>query len=445
MLARATVNRRAISRKPPPESNPIGQTPLLGKTCLYASGYKAEKTDWIAKALKMNPYMSWSIVLVVAGGLGYYYTNGTKPKGRRASRTVVEKVESLVPAPKPKKQKDRKTADASSAPVRKPDEKSSVPDAPVYTADDEGDVSTQEFAKRLAAARTGVVVGESKPRAKETRTKTAPIRNVPESGGSEVSSHVSTGTVSNSGADADDDLSDVPVVVSADDISDMLEKPAPGASVLRLTGSLATEEKKKKAQSFKPVETKKQRQNRQKNEARKQANQEAEADRRQLLEKQLRTAREAERREAARKSPGAPATNAWTTPKTAPSTSNDAYTPTAQHTAPLLDTFEPEASQPASTHPASNGKWAHNLPPEEEQMRMLGVSQDGEDWTTVPSKKIKKKSTKAEDSALDMGAPDAPAAPEVEPVNEWVAPKVSKVPVPDSREKGHPLDSDWAA
>jgi hypothetical protein len=121
-------------------------------------------------------------------------------------------------------------------------------------------------------------------------------------------------------------------------------------------------------------------------------------------------------------------------------------TPIVSHNAPLLDTFEPAASsitQPSQTAP--NGKWAQDLPPEEEQMRILGLSPGEEDWTTVPSKKTKKKGAKAEDGAPDVSAaPEAPAAV-AEPVREWVAPKVSKVPVPDSREKGHPLDSDWAA
>lgn len=108
---------------------------------------------------------------------------------------------------------------------------------------------------------------------------------------------------------------------------------------------------------------------------------------------------------------------------------------------PLLDTFDPEPSE-------SSNKWTQNLPPEEEQMRILGVSQSSDDWTTVPSKKAKKKSTKTEDGGADGSASDTPAAG-AESSTERTAPKKTvtpaRIPIPDARVKGHPLDSDWAA
>lgn len=289
----------------------------------------------------------------------------------------------------------------------------------------------------MAAARSGVSVGETKPKArKEKRAKAqAPAQ---ESTGSELS----TRAPSSNGADADDDLSSTDVVApSANNVSDMLEQPAPGPSVLRLTGSFETKEKKSKAQAFKPVETKKQRQNRQKNENRKYANQEAETERRKLLEKQLHTAREAERREAGRKQSAAPATsNAWTSNTNG--TAEKAPAPAVVNTSlPLLDTFEPTTSQAASS-----STWA-NLPPEEEQMRILGVAAPSvdEDWTTVSSKKekAKKRAAKAEESANETSASEASPTTTEPQVTEWVAPKVTAVAVP--RGKNHPLDSDWAA
>ncbi|KAL1973532.1 hypothetical protein VTN31DRAFT_6167 [Thermomyces dupontii] len=379
----------------------------------------------------MNPYLSWAIVLVVAGGLGWYYTEGSRSKGRTSVRTAAEKNEAPLAAPKQKKQKSRKSPGASSAPARKVEEKPAQ-SAPVYTTGEETDVDNKEFAKQLAAARTGVAVGETKN--KERRVRTTPIANAPESGSSEVSGRFST-----NGADADDDLSssDLP---SKDDVSDMLEKPAPGASVLRLTGSMESKPKQAKQPVKKPAETKKQRQNRRKNEEQKQLMEEAEKERRRLLEKQLHTAREAERQEA-KKAPSASATNAWKTtqPPAHPEAKVNGVSTAAN--VPLLDTFDPEPSQ------ASN-KWAQNLPPEEEQMRILGVSQSSDDWTTVPSKKAKKKTTKTEDGGADGSASDTPAAG-AESSTERAAPKKTitpvKMPIPDARVKGHPLDSDWAA
>lgn len=380
----------------------------------------------------MNPYVSWAIVLVVTGSLGYYYSNTGKPRGRTPVRAVPEKVEAPAPAPKQKKPKPRKSPEPADA---VPQQKASSPAPPVYTADDEEDVDTRDFAKRLAAARTGVAVGETtkaKPR-KEKRSKAVPAA-------------AAESAASSNGADADDDLSSTEnVAVSSTDVSDMLEKPAPGASVLRLTGSVESKEKKQKAQAFKPVETKKQRQNRQKNEARKQINQEAEAERRKLLEKQLHTARESERQEAARQKPAAPQSNAWSSA----SKTNGAHAAAPVAAAPaasngaLLDTFEP-ATPASSSKPA--GTWTNNLPPEEEQMRILGVSQPDEDWTTVPSKKEKtKKKAKADESANEASASEASVVVAESKPAEAALPPVAVTQVPIPRGKNHPLDSDWAA
>jgi hypothetical protein len=392
----------------------------------------------------MNPYLSWTIVLVVAGGLGWYYTNGSKPKGRTALKTTTERSEtSLLSPPKPKK-KARKTPEPTPPPVRKPEEKANVQSVPVDTADDEEDINNQDFAKRLTAAKTGVAPPESaKTGNKEKRGKKAAAP--PESTGSELSgSHLSTRTSSTTGADADDDLSSAgsPVVnatvPSTDFISDMLESPAPGASVLRLTGSMESAGKKQRPQSFKQVESKKQRQQRLKNEARKQQIQEAEEQRRKLLEKQLHTAREAERRASAQRQSASPAANAWNT-KPVNNTGNGAPKVAASHNVPLLDTFQAEKPAAAVTQPdRSSGTWSQDLPPEEEQMRILGVT-DEEDWTTVSTKKGKKKVPKAEGSVSDASVAEAQAPA------EFVAPRVSPIPVPDGRGKGHPLDSDWVA
>ncbi|KAF3398007.1 hypothetical protein F1880_005984 [Penicillium rolfsii] len=388
--------------------------------------------------MTMNPYLSWAILLVVAGGLGWYYTNGSTPKAKTAVRTAVEKTEAVVA---PKKQKRSKPKAPEPAVAKKPEVKTVV--SPQTTEDDQPDeeVDRKEMARRLAAIKNGTspaLASTSKSQKKKAK-KAVQL---------ESGSHASSTT----GADADDDLSPAAspevtaTISSAGYVSDMLEAPAPGASVLRVTGNIESEPKKQKAQSFKQVETKKQRQNRLKNEARKQQVQEAEVERKKLLEKQLHTAREFERQEAARSKP--PTTNAWQTQGAKPVVNGSSQaavtTPAAPGAAPvqLLDTFEPSTTAPAQK------KWDQNLPSEEEQLRILEASSAGDDWTTVSSKKVsKKKGGKADESFSEASASESQPAP-VAPLP--VEPRVTVTPtyLPDilrSREKGHPLDSDWAA
>ncbi|KAJ6180865.1 hypothetical protein N7519_011326 [Penicillium mononematosum] len=333
----------------------------------------------------MNPYISWAILLVVAGGLGWYYTNGTTPKAN-VIRTAVEKTETTV-APKKSKRKP------SSRPPTTEDEK---PDE---------EIDRKEMARRMAGLKTNAP-------AQPAPTKPAPTKSQKKNKKKAAQLDVSdTRASSTTGAEADDDLSSAgspsvnATVPSAGYVSDMLEAPAPT--------------KKQKPQAFKEVETKKQRQQRLKNEARKQQVQEAEVERKKLLEKQLHTAREAERREAARST--APAANAWQTKGNA---------------APV------KTNGNGGSHPAPA-----NLPSEEEQMRLLGAAKGDDEWTTVSKKQPKKKGAKSDESVSETSASENQSTP-VAPAP--VEPRVTVTPtyLPDilrSREKGHPLDSDWAA
>ncbi|OJJ49794.1 hypothetical protein ASPZODRAFT_1030471 [Penicilliopsis zonata CBS 506.65] len=398
----------------------------------------------------MNPLVSWALLLVVAGGLGYYYTNGPNAKGKPVIKPLLEKVDNIPAAAKKQKRKVRKSPEPAAAPARP------VEATPVIAVTEnerpEQDVDQKEMARRLTAAKNGTPLATSAGNKKK------------KAGSSERSvSSVSTRTSSTAGADADDDLSPAtsPVVQatvpgSAGYVSDMLEAPAPAASVLRVTGSLPEEQpKKQKAQTFKPVETKKQRQQRLKNEARKQQVQEAEEQRRKLLEKQMHTARESERREAAAKAQRAPTTNAWAakdvTNVASSSSSSSAPAAAAKNikkTVELLDTFDAKENQPVSS---SSSKWTQEeLPTEEEQLRLLGASTTEDEWTTV-SKKPKKKGGKTDESVSEASASEsqpyvaAAAAPAVKPVE---LPAVTQVYIPDilrNQGKGHPLDSDWAA
>ncbi|CAG8091626.1 unnamed protein product [Penicillium olsonii] len=385
--------------------------------------------------MNMNPYISWAILLVVAGGLGWYYTGGSTPKAKTVIRSTAEKTEAAV-APKKQKRKSKPAPEPATA--KKPEVQTVV--SPPTTEDEKPDeeIDRKEMARRMAGMKAGP------PAAAPAPTKSQK-KNKKKSAQLDVSD---TRASSTTGAEADDDLSPAAspsvnaTVPSAGYVSDMLEAPAAGASVLRVTGNVENQPKKQKAQTFKEVETKKQRQQRLKNEARKQQVQEAEVERKKLLEKQLHTARESERREAARSS--APAGNAWQT-KEAPAKANGAShpAPVAAAAAPvdLLDTFESSAPAPK--------KWQQNLPSEEEQMRLLEATNGNDEWTTVSKvkKQPKKKGGKTDESVSETSASENQSAP-VAPVP--VEPRVTVTPtyLPDilrSREKGHPLDSDWAA
>lgn len=398
----------------------------------------------------MNPYLSWAIVIATAGGLGWYY-NRPKSKAKAPVKPFTEKPENTQTSKKQKRKNNKKSPEPSSAPQNKTDQKpeKSEPQLKVDTFDEQDEeVDKKELAKRFEAVKTGALSppnasgGKSQKKNKKNK-KNAAASTPPVNGNAERSpSRVSTGTSSTTGADADDDLSsagspkpNATTVPNGQDVSDMLEPPAPGASVLRVTGSVESEPKKQKPQSFKPVETKKQRQQRLKNEDRKRQVQEAEQERRKLLEKQLHSAREAERQEAAAKPKPAPATNAWAN-KNEKITTNGI--PKADQTpkVELLDTFDNESA------PKPNG----DVPSEEEQMKMLGVSNEDE-WTTVGNKKSKKKTGKSDESVSEASNSDSVPAPSAPlPAEPKVTVKQTYIPdILRSGQKNHPLDSDWVA
>ncbi|RJE20377.1 hypothetical protein PHISCL_07273 [Aspergillus sclerotialis] len=393
-----------------------------------------------------NPYISWAIVLVVAGGLGYYY-NGPKPKERVSAKPSAEKVDH-APTAKKQKRKVKKSPEPSVAPTTRTVE-SPVVESKQETEKPDEEIDNKEMAKRFAAVKSGTPLSADSGKSQKSKKKKSAAAQLEGGSSDRSASRVSTRTPSSTGADADDDLSSTgsPVVnasaPAAGYVSDMLEAPAPGASVLRVTGSMESEKKKQKPQSFKQVETKKQRQQRMKNEARKAQVQEAEEQRRKLLEKQLHSARESERREAAR-SKSAP-TNVWQTKDNANANGiQKTQTPAQAPKVDLLDTFEPEA--PSAQPDGSSKKWSQGLPSEDEQMRMLGATNGQDEWTTVSSKKIKKKGGKADDSVSEASASESQPTTAPAPAQ----PKITVTPtyIPDvlrSTGKGHPLDSDWAA
>ena len=231
------------------------------------------------------------------------------------------------------------------------------------TADaEEEDIDNREFAKQMSGLKTGTSLAKtdnsknkSKKQGKRAELPLNSFNALPVNGAS-TSKDLSNAS-SITGADADDDLSPAtspPIgaaqTATSGDISDMLEAPAKGHSILRLTGTEKEKPQAKVQKSAQQPETKKQRQQRRKNEEKKEAREQAERERKALLEKQLRTAREAEGRPAKNGVGSAPTTNAWNQPS---STNNltSSTLPSATNTMASND------KAPASK--AEDAKYAH--------------------------------------------------------------------------------------
>lgn len=358
--------------------------------------------------------------------------------------------------------------------------------APSLNVDEAGDdgINNEEFARQLSGVKAGTSLSaptkSSQP--KKTR-KLGQANGISNAESNMVPVHKDPSAPSSTtGADGDDDMSPTnspplgPATTSVGKggVTDMLESPTPGPSILRLTEPTQPPRpgQSKMVKSIQAEETKKQRQNRQKNEAKKLERQEAEKERRILLEKQLRTAREAEGRPAKNGVPVSkpPAINKWTTPATdLESAQPTLEAPGNSSGASLLDTFE-ESPRPVASElrdskhngNAAAGKepWEQNMPSEEEQMRML-TELNGDGWQTVEKpKKREKSSTAGTDEILSTKGTNHSNAENdsfrlgkdngKENIKDDEKP-VSRVDERGYRdgkyvpyaETGHPLDSDW--
>ena len=416
----------------------------------------------------MDPWKSWAIVGVVGVGAAYYYSQSGKSKrGRgRPAATLADQNQQRASSSRNdskdtgKKKGKAKASDASdpaasdaadvssASPQTSPSErvkrrkggkqqpsklaqssagdlsKERELDRDNAEEQDEG-MSNAEFAKQLSQLKTGtslkkpVTTGETKKARNQGKRNELPPEALnggsPRVNGITRSQDMST-TSSTTGADADDDLS-LPVspefgatestTPSGLDVSDMLEPPSKGPSVLRLTEPVnqppVRQPKPQKAAA--EPETKKQRQNRKKNEEKKAMREQAEQERRVMLEKQLRTAREAEGRPAKNGMGTArpPSTNAWSNPTSAPTKSE--ASPTTLENVPLLDTLEDRESTTGSGTKHTNGSgdntvadgktWNRGFPSEEEQIRLMNEMDSDNAWSTVPSGKGKKRSAVA--------------------------------------------------
>ena len=458
----------------------------------------------------MEPWKSWAVVGVVGVGAAYYYTQSGKSKrvrGRAAAITADKDQrrasESRNNTNDTRKEKGKgkasgasdqavsDAADASSASVQtSPSERakkrkggkqqpsklarssavevSKEREADVDNEEEENEgMSNADFANQLSQLKTGtslkkpVTTNESKKTRKQGKRNELPPE-VPngsafKANGVASAQDMST-TSSTTGADADDDLS-LPVspefgatqatTPSGLEVSDMLEPPAKGPSVLRLTEPVnpqpARKPKEKKAAP--EPETKKQRQNRQKNDEKKAMREQAEKDRRVLLEKQLRTAREAEGRPA-KNGMGAskpPSSSAWSSSASAATEAKAPPPPSTNE--PLLDTFEEDTSN-ANSSPngvTSSGDcmsvdekaWNRDIPSEEEQLRLINEMDSDNAWSTVPSGKSKKKSGTAGTltGTVAAGAHKAESSGSKKPSSNNSAPSFTNTQTPNYNNK----------
>jgi len=306
-----------------------------------------------------------------------------------------------------------------------------------YTPDFSSDdgVDNREFARQLASVKQGTNLSTAK-KTDEKRQKSVKQSRARSIDDELVSDNKASAPSSTAGADADDDESPIAspevTAVDAGDVTDMLEPKSAGPAVLRLTDTDKVKQpKEKNAKAPEKVETKKQRQNRQKTEAAKVAREETEKQRQVALEAQRRLARISEGR-AAKDGSAFMAAQApksvWTGNGAKASSTNSSVTNGDYVAVQPLDTFDTSSHTDVSTTKTApvtsnnNDSWMSSLPSEEEQMEIL---RGQEEWSTVTTKKAgkgKKKEPVA--GSISESEPSAPAA--AQPKQVAFAPVVSQ-------------------
>lgn len=355
----------------------------------------------------------WLLIVVITGIGGYrYYLDQQKKANKQNARLRGRDVLANQPKKDNKAKKQRvesfasqnkaqpksyATAASASAPA---------PEVKAATSKSRDEVDDRAFAQQMANNKQNKfatkITSEQKHKQKSVKQSKAKEINESNKATEDDDFAKESAPSSNAGADADDDQSPVtsPSIgaVDATGVSDMLEQPSTGPSVLRLTG---TEEKPKKAKRVKtpePTETKKQRQNRQKREQEKAFREEQEKERKVLEEAQRRTARQAEGRPAKDGTVFAAAqkANAW-----AEKIGNGDSQKAAPAVHQPLDTFDDFAKSAAA--PVTNGSenkenvkqsgnkaaWTENPYTEEQQLKMFEAEDDSK-WQSVETKKAKK-------------------------------------------------------
>lgn len=384
----------------------------------------------------LSTLAGWTAIIAIAGL--YYYLTKEKQQQRGRRLTVTKQpVKPIESREKPKSKKLRKDNDddaklgkkdqKKSSQVAKPENEKPVTTPKINKKEDDEEMSNRRFARELANAKNGTIlaakteVGGRQRSVKQSKAQEKPATF-------DTSSERATASSSATGGDADDDQSstnspemtatalDTPVANGG--ISDMLEAPAPGPSILRITEPTnPTKPKKSKAPAaFEAVETKKQRQNRKKAEAKKFDREDEEKDRKTLMEKQRRAAREAEGRAA----------KDGSSFMAAKSLSSSAWTPEKQNNgdkgkgSALLDTFTPTALPAKPKGPVVPDDYVYPVEYNYSESEIFGSDwakvseeeqvayavEDSKNWQTVVGKEKKKgkKGAGSNDEASDSNA-----------------------------------------
>ncbi|PQE11202.1 Nuclease subunit C protein [Rutstroemia sp. NJR-2017a BVV2] len=360
--------------------------------------------------------IGWLVLIGAAGA--YWYYNANKVKSKVKATTPAKQISKAFEdrkEPKSKKAKkdgglsngdqDAKTSEKKMKPQnpRKPEQKRETPKfVDVDTDNDDDAESNRKFALQFAQAQAGTKFSSTAAagnRQKSVKQSRAQEKQKAESG------NMTAGSATAGDADDDQSFTDSPEVgptgvVSpvSNGISDMLEAPAPGPSVIKVTEPTnpqpAKKEKAKPAPA--PVETKKQRQNRAKVEAARIAREEEEKERKIKEEKQRRTAREAEGRapKDGRQFMASqqPQTSAWTGPS-----ANGGSTGKFD----LLDTTEDTSSStptvPAKSENTSESKVGGSSWVDDDE-RVKSAIEESREWSQVQSKKRKTKKENKENT-----------------------------------------------
>lgn len=404
----------------------------------------------------------WLLIVVITSIGGYrYYLDQQKKANKQNARLKGREVQANQPKKDNKAKKQRVESFASQNKAQPKSYATAVTTAPspetkAAPSKSRDEIDDRAFAQQMANNKQNKFVTKtsSEQKHKQKSVKQSKAKEISEA--NKVAENDDFGKESapssNAGADADDDQSPItsPSVSAADTtgVSDMLEQPSTGPSVLRLTG---TEEKPKKAKKTtipEPTETKKQRQNRQKREQEKAFREEQEKERKILEEAQRRTARLAEGRAAKDGSAfvAAQKANAWSDKKSNGTSANAVHQP--------LDTFD--NSSKASAAPAkvndhenkenikqsgTKTNWAENPYTEEQQLKMFEAEDDSK-WQSVATKKGKKakKTTAGIASSEDGSANETPAPVAAPPATSTPAAK-PKAAVTNGRPKAQPINS----
>ncbi|KAJ0121523.1 hypothetical protein J7T55_008687 [Diaporthe amygdali] len=380
--------------------------------------------------LTNKTFVGYATLFVVVGLVGYTQHNAKQVKQQKLASQKQRVQDSREQPKKENKAKRQRMESFASESSKQPQPKAQPKSyaaatqskAKDYSSDD--GVDNREFAKQMAQNKKSKFAPKVNNEQKQKSVKQSKAKDIShETPADNGKASAPSAPSSTAGIDGDDDQSSAasPIVAAADPtgISDMLEQPASGPSVLRLTDTAEKQQKPRQAKAPQPTETKKQRQNRLKVERAKAQREEDEKARKVLMEAQRRTAREAEGRAAKDGS-------SWTTvPKSSAWTGNGVngkseQTPAAASVQPL-DTFDNTPKAAAVTAPApaqkkdtakQNGaktSWADIPYSEEEQLEML--KKESEEWVPVSKSRKKKSKNTSAVSETDESAAENHAAP----------------------------------